>query len=76
MRPIRRGRTGYVGGRPEDFAIAHGVRDGRRYDLNAAPVSEHYDVVVIGADLGGLAAANYLRRIKAEGAHSHHRQSR
>ncbi len=53
-----------MGGRPEDFAIAHGVRDGRRYDLNAAPVSEHYDVVVIGAGLGGLASANYLHRAR------------
>jgi spermidine dehydrogenase len=58
------GRTGYVGGRPQDFAIAHGIRDGRRYDLNAAPVSEHYDVVVIGAGLGGLASAHYLQRAR------------
>jgi len=62
--PYPPGRTGYVGGRPEDFGIAHGVRDGRRYDLNAAPVSEHYDVVVIGAGLGGLASAHYLRRAR------------
>jgi spermidine dehydrogenase len=62
--PYPPGRTGYVGGRPEDFAIAHGVRDGRRYDLNAAPVSEHYDVVVIGAGLGGLASAHYLHRAR------------
>jgi len=59
--PYPPGRTGYVGGRPEDFAIAHGIRDGRRYELSAAQVSEHYDVVVIGAGLGGLASANYLR---------------
>ena len=25
--PYPPGRTGYLGGRPEDFAIAHGVRD-------------------------------------------------
>jgi spermidine dehydrogenase len=62
--PYPPGRTGYVGGRPEDFAIAHGIRDGRRYELNATPVSEHYDVVVIGAGLGGLASAHYLRRAR------------
>ena len=62
--PYPPGRTGYVGGRPADFAIAHGIRDGRRYDLGAAQVSEHYDVVVIGAGLGGLASANYLRRAR------------
>ena len=55
-------RTGYGGSRPDDFAIAHGVRDGKRYDLNAQPVAERYDVVVVGAGIGGLAAAHYLRR--------------
>jgi spermidine dehydrogenase len=55
------GRTGYGGSRPEDFAIAHGVRDGKRYELRAQPVSERYDFIVIGAGIGGLAAAHYLR---------------
>jgi len=62
--PYPPGRTGYVGGRPEDFAIAHGIRDGRRYELDAAPISEHYDVVVIGAGLGGLASAHYVRQAR------------
>ncbi len=57
-------RTGYGGSRPEDFAIAHGVRDGRRYDLGAQPVTERYDVIVIGAGIGGLASAHYLRRAR------------
>ena len=55
------GRTGYGGSRPEDFAVAHGVRDGKRYDLRAQPVSERYDFIVIGSGIGGLASAHFLR---------------
>jgi spermidine dehydrogenase len=55
-------RTGYGGSRPADFAIAHGVRDGRRYDLRSEPVAEHYDLVVIGGGIGGLATAHYVRK--------------
>ncbi|MFI4868550.1 MAG: NAD(P)-binding protein [Steroidobacterales bacterium] len=58
------GRTGYVGSRPADFAIAHGVRDGRRYQLDGLPVAEHYDVVIVGAGIGGLATAHYLRKLR------------
>jgi spermidine dehydrogenase len=58
------GRTGYVGSRPADFAIAHGIRDGRRYQIDSQPVAEHYDVVIIGAGIGGLASAHYLRRLR------------
>jgi len=59
--PYPPARTGYGGSRPADFAVAHGVRDGRRYDLGRQAVTEHYDVV-IGAGIGGLASAYYLRR--------------
>lgn len=58
------GRTGFVGSRPPDFAIAHGVRDGRRYTLDGQPIAEHYDIVVIGAGIGGLASAHYLHRLR------------
>ncbi len=58
------GRTGYGGSRPQDFAIAHEVRDGKRYDLSAQPVTERYDFIVIGAGIGGLASAHYLRRAR------------
>jgi spermidine dehydrogenase len=60
--PYPPGRTGYGGSRPEDFAVAHGIRDGKRYDLRAQPVAESYDFIVIGSGIGGLAAAHYLRR--------------
>jgi spermidine dehydrogenase len=62
--PYPPGRTGYVGSRPADFAVAHGVRDGRRYPLEAQPIAEHYDVVIIGAGIGGLASAHYLHRLR------------
>ncbi|MDP9012324.1 MAG: NAD(P)-binding protein [Pseudomonadota bacterium] len=55
-------RTGYGGSGPKDFAIAHGVRDGRRYEFGSQPASERYDVVVIGAGIGGLAAVHYLKK--------------
>ena len=62
--PYPPGRTGYGGSRPADFAVAHGVRDGRHYDLSSQPVSEHYDVVVVGAGIGGLVSACYLHRAR------------
>src|ERR1700756_577749 len=58
------GRTGYLGSRPEDFAVAHGVRDGQRYDLRSRPVTEQYDFIVVGAGIGGLASARYLRQAR------------
>ena len=60
------GRTGYGGSRPEDFAVAHGVRDGKRYDLRAQPATERHDFIVIGAGIGGLAAAHYLREARPQ----------
>ncbi len=59
--PYPPGRTGYGGSQPQDFAVAHRVRDGQRYDLSSRPVTEQYDFIVIGAGIGGLAAAHYLR---------------
>jgi spermidine dehydrogenase len=63
--PYPPARTGYGGSRPQDFAVAHGVRDGKRYDLRAQPLSESYDFIVIGSGIGGLASAYYLRRARA-----------
>src|SRR5476649_554048 len=60
--PYPPSRTGFGGSQPPDFKVAHGVRDGRRYDLGHEPVAEHYDLVVIGAGIGGLAAAHYMRK--------------
>ncbi|MFI4889533.1 MAG: NAD(P)-binding protein [Steroidobacterales bacterium] len=57
-------RTGYGGSGPADFAIAHGIRDGRRYEFGSEPVAEHYDLVVVGSGIGGLAAAHYVRQAR------------
>jgi len=62
--PYPPGRTGYGGSQPGDFAIAHGVRDGRQYGLHGQTATEHYDVVVIGAGIGGLATSHYLRKAR------------
>ena len=62
--PYPPGRTGYLGSRPQDFAVAHGVRDGRRYSLDSQPVTERYDYIVIGSGIGGLASAHYLHQAR------------
>ncbi len=62
--PYPPARTGYGGSGPRDFAVAHAVRDGKRYALDSAAVSERYDCIVVGAGIGGLAAAHYLRRAR------------
>ena len=63
-RPYPPGRTGYVGSRPQDFAVAHSVRDGQRYALDSKPVTERYDYIVIGSGIGGLASAHYLHQAR------------
>jgi spermidine dehydrogenase len=62
--PYPPSRTGFAGSRSADYRVAHGVRDGRRYDLGKEPVAEHYDLVVIGAGIGGLAAAHFVRKAR------------
>jgi spermidine dehydrogenase len=62
--PYPPSRTGFAGSRAADYQVAHGVRDGRRYDLGKEPVAEHYDLVVIGAGIGGLATAHYVRKAR------------
>ncbi|MBX5461453.1 MAG: NAD(P)-binding protein [Steroidobacteraceae bacterium] len=51
--------TGWRGSTPESYAVAHAVRDGRRYSMRRMPVEERYDLIIIGAGIGGLAAAHF-----------------
>jgi spermidine dehydrogenase len=54
--------TGWRGGTPAAYAIAHGVRDGARYAIGKLPVEELYDLVVVGAGISGLTAAHAYRK--------------
>jgi spermidine dehydrogenase len=56
--------TGMRGAHPGSFEVAHATVQGQRWA--AAKTGEHYDLVVVGAGISGLAAAYIYRRdIKA-----------
>ena len=55
--------TGLRGSHPGSFEEAHAVRDGGRV-APAQATGETYDLVIVGAGLGGLAAAHFYRRRK------------
>ncbi len=55
---------GLRGSAPGSFDVAHALRDGRRFDETGASFAEHYDLVVVGAGISGLAAAWFYRREK------------
>jgi spermidine dehydrogenase len=52
--------TGLRGSHPGSFESAHAVRDGWRLE-QATDSREHYDLVVVGAGISGLAAAYFYR---------------
>ena len=52
--------TGMRGAHPGSFEIAHAAVQGERWFAGAP--SEHYDLVVVGAGISGLAAAYIYRR--------------
>ena len=55
--------TGLRGQHPGSFEAAHAQAHERgRYPLDAAPIEERYDLVVVGAGISGLAAAWFYRR--------------
>ena len=54
--------SGWRGGTPASYLIAHGVRDGERYAIGRMPVEQRYDLIVVGAGISGLAAAHFYRR--------------
>ncbi len=50
--------TGLRGMTNAAFEVIHGVaREGRRYSIDALPVAESYDLIVVGAGIAGLTAA-------------------
>ena len=61
LAPYPPGLHGLRGSRAEDYAAAHAVRDGATFRVADYPVDEEVDCVVIGAGIGGLASAYYVR---------------
>jgi len=56
-------RTGLRGQHPGSFEVAHEARDGAfAGPLNAEDTGEHFDLVIVGAGISGLAAAHLYRR--------------
>ena len=58
--------TGLRGSHPGSFETAHALRDGASFAFNGAPVEEHYDLVVVGGGISGLAAAWLYRRAEPQ----------
>jgi NAD(P)-binding Rossmann-like domain len=52
--------SGMRGSTDASAAAAHALRDGRKFAVNALPVEDTLDLVVIGAGISGLAAAYYF----------------
>ena len=59
--------TGMRGSHPGSFEAAHALRDGNRPE-NATDTGEHYDLVVVGGGISGLAAAYFYRKSLGAGA--------
>ena len=60
------GRDGLRGSHIGSFEAAHRLRDGSPFDLTQASLTEHYDLVVVGAGISGLAAAHFYRQRRPE----------
>jgi spermidine dehydrogenase len=57
------GLTGLRGQHPGSFEVAHAAaRAQQRFALDAAPIEESFDLVVVGGGISGLAAAWFFRR--------------
>jgi spermidine dehydrogenase len=55
--------TGLRGSHPGSFEIAHSLRDGTFWKDAAAPepLTEKYDLIIVGGGISGLAAAHFYR---------------
>jgi spermidine dehydrogenase len=59
------GRDGLRGSHVGSFEAAHRLRDGSPFDISQAALTEHYDLIVVGAGISGLAAAHFYRQRRA-----------
>jgi spermidine dehydrogenase len=55
-------QSGLRGSHVGSFEAAHRLRDGTPFDLTGSPIEEHYDLVVVGAGISGLASAYFYRQ--------------
>lgn len=53
--------TGLRGHHAGSFEAAHKLRDGEDFKLDSVPVTERYDLIVVGGGISGLAAAWFYR---------------
>jgi spermidine dehydrogenase len=62
--------TGLRGSHPGSFEAAHALRDGTFATSGANPIDtgEHYDLIVVGGGISGLAAAYFYRARTGTGA--------
>lgn len=61
-RPYPPARVGLRGNHPGAFEVAHGLVRGDRFAVPAGlRAGEHYDLVVVGAGISGLAAARFFQ---------------
>lgn len=58
--------TRWRGSTPGSYGVAHAIRDGKRYSVSELPIEDSFDLVVVGAGIGGLAAACFFRRSRPE----------
>lgn len=54
--------TGLRGLHAGSFEVAHSLRDGTKFDPASAAIAEHYDLIVVGGGISGLASAHYYRQ--------------
>jgi spermidine dehydrogenase len=55
-------RTGMRGSHPGSFEGAHAIRDDPAFLTEAEDTGEHFDLIVVGGGISGLAAAHFYRK--------------